>query len=117
MTPKPKPRKPGLLRRAWRAESRFFAPFLFVGRDTKVRLTSMSRTAFSKSGPQQFPTMRIPATACYNKILLSFVIYLALAALVYASGDLELAFLTVPASLPLAMGVIGLVFGRRPGVF
>lgn len=117
MTTTPKPRKTGLLRRAIRAETRFFNPFLAVARGTKVRLSTMSKTAFAKSGPQQYPTMRIPLTQCYNKILLSFALYLALAALVYASGDLELAFLTVPASLPLVMGAIGLAFGRRPGVF
>jgi len=112
-----KPSKPGLFRRALRAETRFFAPFIEAGQHTQRQVYKMVGTVFSRRGPQQYPTMRIPASVCYNKMLLSIVLYAILLLAVLYTHDDELAFLLVPASLPLAIGLIGLIFGRRPGVF
>lgn len=116
-TPSPKPRKPGLFRRAARAEGRFFRPFIIVGRDTKSRLTTMSKTLIAPPGEKQHPQMRIAAVECYNKILLAFALYGLVAALILMTNDFELASLLMPATIPLVMGVAGLVLGRRPGQF
>ncbi|MDX5931749.1 hypothetical protein [Acidiphilium acidophilum] len=118
MTTSPsKPRKPGLFRRAARAEMRFFNPFIAAGRDTKSRLTTMSKTLIAPVGEKQHPQMRIAAVECYNKILLSFALYGLVVAFVLITRDYELASLLVPATIPLVMGVAGLLLGRRPGQF
>lgn len=112
-----KPRRPGLFRRAFKAETRFFSPFIEAGHHTQRQVFAMTRTVFSRRGPQQYPTMRIPASVCYNKVLQSIVLYAILLLAILYTHDDELAFLLVPASLPLTIGVIGLIFGRRPGAF
>lgn len=117
-TPSPKPRRrPGLIRRGLQAETRFFRPFIAAGRDTKTRLTTMSKTLTAPVGKQEHPQMRIPAVECYNKILLSFGLYGIVAAFILITRDYELTSLLVPATIPLVMGVAGLLLGRRPGQF
>lgn len=112
-----KPRKVGLIRRGLRAEMRFFNPFVAAGRDTKTRLTTMSKTLTAPVGKKERPQMRIAAVECYNKILLAFALYGLVAALILTTHDYELASLLVPATIPLVMGVAGLLLGRRPGKF
>jgi hypothetical protein len=77
----------------------------------------MSKTMIAPVGKKEHPQMRIAAVECYNKVLLSFGLYGLVAAFVLITHDYELASLLVPATIPLVMGVAGLVLGRRPGQF